>query len=82
MDWIRWFYYNFMIYTAIADTYRYEQFLKKNDSVYNMELLLFSCNLNSNNKKKVKENLMIVLFFIFISVIQKTNKIFESTNKI
>lgn len=75
MDWIRWIYYHFMIHTGIADTYRYEQFLKKNDVLYNLELLLISCNLNSENKKKVLENLMIVSIYVFISLVEKLNSI-------
>jgi hypothetical protein len=63
MDLVRWAYYYFMLYSGIADTYRNEQFLKKPDSLYEMEMLIFSCNLNSNNKKKVKANLNEVVSF-------------------
>jgi hypothetical protein len=81
MDWIRWVYYKLMIYSGMADTYRYEQFLKKNDSLYNLELLLLCCNLNTENKKKVLENLMIVCLFLFISAIDQVNKMIPSINK-
>jgi len=55
-----------MIYTKIADTYRYEQFLKKPDFIYEFEMLMHSINFNSNNKSKVKENLIFVLKYYFV----------------
>jgi hypothetical protein len=57
MDFIRWLYYNFMLYSGIADTYRNEQFLKKPDFIYNAEMLLLSCNLNNPDKQNVKAKL-------------------------
>jgi hypothetical protein len=60
MDFIRWLYYYFMLYSGIADTYRNEQFLKKPDFLYNFEMLTLNCNLNSSNKHAVKERLKAV----------------------
>lgn len=57
MDFIRWIYYYFMVYSGIADTYRNEQFLPKPDKIYEFEMLIHSCNLNSLDKLKVKANL-------------------------
>ncbi len=54
-----------MIYTGIADTYRNEQFISKNDKIYELEMLLHSCNMNSLDKKKVKENLNILYNYYF-----------------
>jgi len=54
-----------MIYTKIADTYRYEQFLKKHDFIYDFEILMHSINFNSNNKAKVKENLTFLSNYLF-----------------
>lgn len=65
MDFVRWIYYYFMIYTKIADTYRYEQFIKKYDWIYEFEMLMHSVNLNSSDKQKVKENFLFVLKFYF-----------------
>ena len=75
MDWVRWIYYNFMIKTGIADTYRYEQFIKKSDTLYDLELLLFSCNMNSIDKKMVLENLMIISIYYFVLFLDKFDKI-------
>ncbi len=80
MDWVRWIYYYFMIYSGIADTYRYEQFIKKNDALYNIELLLFSCNLNSHHKKKVLENFLIVTIYSFVACVEQVNKIISLIN--
>jgi hypothetical protein len=55
-----------MVYSKIADTYRYEQFLKKPDFIYYFEMLMHSVNFNSNDKEKVKENLFFVLKFYFL----------------
>ncbi len=57
MDFIRWIYYYFMLYSGIADTYRNEQFLPKLDKLYEFEMLIHSCNLNGLDKHKVKHNL-------------------------
>lgn len=75
MDWVRWIYYYFMINTGIADTYRYEQFIRKSDSLYNLEFLIFSCNMNSIDKKMVLENLMIVSIYYFVLFLDKIDKI-------
>lgn len=66
MDFARWIYYYIMIYTKIADTYRYEQFLKKPDFIYDFEMLMHSVNFNSNDKERVKENLIFVMQHYFI----------------
>lgn len=66
MDFVRWIYYYFMIYSKIADTYRYEQFLKKPDFIYDFEMLMHSVNFNSNDKEKVKANLIFVLKYYMV----------------
>ncbi len=55
-----------MIYSKIADTYRYEQFLKKPDFIYDFEVLMHSVNFNSNDKQKVKDNLVFVLKYYLV----------------
>ena len=50
-----------MIKTGVADTYRNEQYISKNDKLYELEMLLHSCNMNSLDKNKVRENLNILL---------------------
>ncbi len=57
MDFVRWFYYYFMLYSGIADTYRNEQYVPKLDTLYEFDILIYACNLNGLDKKKVKENL-------------------------
>lgn len=44
MDWIRAFYYTFMIYTGLADTYRNEQYFPKWDVFYNFERYMIAIN--------------------------------------
>ena len=46
-----------MVNSGIADTYRNEQFLPKPDKLYEFEMLIHSCNMNSLDKLKVKANL-------------------------
>jgi len=75
MDWIRWIYYYFMIYSGIADTYRYEQFIKKTNLIYDLEFLIFSCNLNSKDKETALINLMIVFTLIFCYISDKLKKL-------
>lgn len=69
MDFVRWVYYYFMIISKIADTYRYEQFLKKPDFIYDFEVLMHSVNFNSNDKEKVKANLIYVLKYFLVSLL-------------
>jgi hypothetical protein len=66
MDFLRWFYYHIKLKTGIADTYRYEQFMKKNDKLYDFDHLLVFSNLNSTNKEKVLENLLLIEIFLIL----------------
>ena len=74
MDFLRWVYYHLKLKTGIADTYRYEQFMKKNDSFYDFDHLLLHSNLNSSNKDRVLESLI----FIEILLILKFHKEFSN----
>jgi hypothetical protein len=65
MDLVRWLYFYIMLYSGIADTYRNEQFLKKPDPLYNLEMLLLNSNLNSGNKKQLKTNLQAIITTAF-----------------
>jgi hypothetical protein len=65
MDIVRWNYYYFMIYSGIADTYRNEQYLPKFDKLYELEMLIHSCNLNGLDKKVVKDNLAKVYKYFY-----------------
>jgi hypothetical protein len=60
MDFIRWIYYYFMLYSGIADTYRNEQFMKKSDWLYDLETSLIHINMNSIDKNRVKSELKIL----------------------
>jgi hypothetical protein len=60
MDFIRWIYYYFMLYSGIADTYRNEQFMKKSDWLYDLEASLIHINMNSIDKNRVKSDLKIL----------------------
>ena len=55
-----------MLKSGIADVYRNEQFLPKPDVLYNFELLLIHCNLNSTNKERVKRDISIALLYLMI----------------
>lgn len=66
MDFVRWLYYHIKLKTGIADTYRNEQFMKKNDKLYDFEHLLVFCNLNSTNKQKVLENVLLMEIFLIL----------------
>ena len=82
MDFVRWIYYYFMIYSKIADTYRYEQFLKKPDFIYDFEILMHSVNFNSNDKERAKQNLIFVLkYYIVLLFSDKFKKLIEQRPK-
>lgn len=72
-----------MIYSKIADTYRYEQFLKKYDFIYEFEMFMHAINFNSYDKIKVKENLILVLkyYYVFIFSDKLKNLIQEKNLK-
>lgn len=57
-----------MLKTGIADTYRYEQFIKKPDSFYNFEYLLTMSNLNSLDKRQAKEKLIFLEFVLLVKL--------------
>ncbi len=65
-DVIRYVYHQFMIHSGIADTYRYEQFIKKNDILYNLELLLIYSNMNRANKEILFEYLITIGIYLLI----------------
>ena len=44
MDVVRAFYYIFMTYTGLADTYRNEQYFMKPDFLYNLEREIIAIN--------------------------------------
>lgn len=69
MDIVRCIYYKVMTRTGFADTYRYEQYISKPDRLYELEALFISANLNSKDKKKVKENVSFILLFSFCFLI-------------
>jgi len=61
-----------MLKTGIADTYRYEQFIKKPDLLYNIEHMLHYANLNSLDKKNVLQKLVILEFLLLVSLSSKS----------
>ena len=65
MDFLRWIYYNIMTRTGFADTYRYEQYISRPDWLYQLEALFISVNLNSNDKKKVANDVGFIFLFYF-----------------
>ncbi len=58
-----------MLKSGIADTYRYEQFIKKPDVLYNIDHLIYQVNLNSLDKNKVEERLVFLQLLFFVSVL-------------
>ena len=68
MDIIRWIYYHIKIKTGIADTYRNEQFIDKNDTLYNFDYLMVSSNLNSTDKEKILENLIVLELVLLVKI--------------
>jgi hypothetical protein len=67
MDFVRWFYYHFKIKTGMADTYRNEQFMKKTDFLYNLEFIILQANLNTGDKRKLKNNLFFIISHLLYS---------------
>ena len=65
MDFLRWIYYNIMTRTGFADTYRYEQYISRPDWLYQLEALFISINLNSNDKKKVANDVGFIFLLYF-----------------
>ena len=61
MDWLRAFYYLFMVKTGLADTYRNEQFFPKLDFFYNFERAMIAMNFANPDKSKVARNLIVHL---------------------
>lgn len=57
-----------MLKSGLADVYRNEQFLPKNDFMYNIELLLINCNLNSYDKQNVIKKLSLVYIYILANL--------------
>lgn len=68
MDIVRWLYYHIKIKTGIADVYRNEQFMNKNDTLYNYDYLMVNSNLNSHNKEKVIENLVVLELILLAKI--------------
>jgi hypothetical protein len=57
-----------MLKSGIADTYRYEQFLKKPDFIYNFDYFINNVNLNALNKEKISEKLIYLEFLMILSI--------------
>lgn len=69
MDFIRAFYYKFMLVTGIADTYRNEQYIYKPDLLYDFERLILMSNLNSLNRERVRDNINLLLVYLVLRFI-------------
>jgi len=69
MDWIRAFYYIFMVQTGLADTYRNEQYFPKSDFFYNFERNLIGVNFANPDKEKLSRNLLVHLNFTLMEII-------------
>lgn len=61
MDWIRAFYYLFMIKTGLADTYRNEQYFPKLDLFYNFERYMIAMNFANPDTTKTAKNILTYL---------------------
>jgi hypothetical protein len=61
MDWLRAFYYRFMVTTGLADTYRNEQYFPKLDLFYNFERYMIAMNFANPDTGKTASNLMTYL---------------------
>lgn len=57
MDWVRAFYYLFMVQTGLADTYRNEQYFPKLEVFYNFERYLLALNFANPDQSKTARNL-------------------------
>jgi hypothetical protein len=78
MDWVRAAYYQFMVTTGLADTYRNEQFLPRFDFFYNFERNMLALNFANPDKAAVARNLIVHLNFnlkALISVVTGENLI-------
>lgn len=69
MDWVRAFYYLFMVGTGLADTYRNEQFFPKLDLFYDLERTLLTLNFASPDQSKTSRNLLVHLNFTLKQVL-------------
>jgi hypothetical protein len=70
-DFIRAFYYKFMLITGIADTYRNEQYIYKSDIIYDFERLILMVNLNSMNRERVRDNINLLIVYFAIRLINE-----------
>ena len=57
MDWLRAFYYLFMVSTGLADTYRNEQYFPKLEVFYNFERYMLALNFANPDQSKTARNL-------------------------
>lgn len=69
MDWVRAIYYQFMVKTGLADTYRNEQFFPKADIFYNFERNMVAVNFANPDKAKVARNLIVHLNYMLKGLI-------------
>jgi hypothetical protein len=74
MDWIRSFYYLFMVHTGLADTYRNEQFFPKSDYFYDYERTLIAINFANPDTSKVARNLIVQLHYPLKQILPKWSK--------
>lgn len=74
MDWIRAFYYLFMVHTGLADTYRNEQFFPKLDFFYDYERTMIAINFGNPDKSKVARNLIVQLNYRLKQILERWNE--------
>lgn len=71
MDFVRVIYFKVMTVFGIADLYRNEQFMSKPDFLYNIEKLMITANLNSADRKKVSDDLIVIFIFSIVAAYQQ-----------
>ena len=69
MDWVRAFYYIFMIQTGLADTYRNEQYFPKMDLFYNFERYMIAMNFANPDTSKTARNILVYHNYVLQSII-------------
>eukprot|EP00347_Sterkiella_histriomuscorum_P013534 403364343 len=70
MDWIRAFYFTFMTYTGLADTYRNEQYFPKIDIFYNFERYMIAMNFANPDTSKTARNILVYHNCMIESIIE------------
>jgi len=70
MDWLRAFYFTFMMQTGLADPYRNEQYFPKLDIFYNFERNMMAMNFGNPDTSKTARNIVVYLNYTLSAIIE------------